>query len=406
MEYQSHILPNGIRIVHIPASGSVAYCGLIVNAGSRDEQKDECGLAHFIEHVVFKGTAKRRARHILCRLDEVGGELNAFTTKEDTTIHASFLTEYFERAAELIFDMVFHSIFPEKELEREKEVIADEITSYKDTPSELIYDEFEEQIFPTDPLGHNILGTRRSIATFDGESARRFMARNYNTDQMVFSVYGSMSFDKVIRIARKYFGTVPENRRTASRRTTPAYAPTHVSKHKATHQGHVVLGNVAFDNNDPQRLTMHLLSNMLGGPCMNSRLSMLLREKNGIAYNVETSYTPYCGTGVFTIYFGTDADNIERSLALVDHELTSLCQKRLSATALHRAQRQMTGQLMMSTDNGENQMLSIGKGVLLYDHVDPIADVCRKVTTITPADVLEVANRAIDPRQMSSLIFR
>lgn len=406
MEYQIHTLKNGIRVVHTPSNNAVAYCGLIINTGSRDERDNEIGLAHFIEHVVFKGTKKRRAYHILTRLDEVGGELNAYTTKEETTIHASFLTEYFERASELIFDMVFNSTFPDREIEKEKEVIVDEISSYKDTPSELIFDEFEEQLFPNDSIGHNILGTPESISAFNGKSAQTFMARNFNTDQMVFSVYGNMPFKQVVRIAEKYFGTVPENIRHENLRQVSAYQKSDICVQKETHQGHIVLGNVAYDNEDHRRLTLHLLNNMLGGPCMNSRLSMLLREKNGIAYNIESSYTPYCGTGIFTIYFGTDSENIERSLKLIGKELNSMCNKPLSDMQLRKAQRQLIGQLAMSTDNGENQMLSIGKAILLYNQVDPMEIVSQKIYAITPADLLNVANEIIDPQKLSRLIYQ
>lgn len=398
-------LKNGIRVVHVPASGQVCYCGLIVNTGSRDEADDEYGMAHFVEHVVFKGTTHRKAYHILSRLDEVGGELNAYTTKEETAVHASFLERDFERASELIADMVFCSTFPERELAKEKEVIADEISSYRDTPSEMIFDEFEEQIFSSPALGHNILGSVESLSAFDADSVRRFMKRQYNTDQMVFSVWGNLDWNRVLRVARKYYEPVEENKRTCKRTPAGSYRLSSVTQNLNTNQCHVVLGGMAPDAYSPDRLPMYMLSNMLGGPCMNSRLSLLLREKNGIAYNVETSYTPFVDTGLFTIYFGTDAENLDRSLRIVNKELRLLCSQPLTEGRLSRLKRQFFGQLMMSADNGESQMLSTGRGVLLYNAIDDPVEVQRRIEAVTAADIMAVARRTIDPDVLSRRIY-
>lgn len=406
MAYNIHTLPNGIRVVHVPTTSEVCYCGLLINCGSRDELDDtEHGMAHFIEHTIFKGTMHRRAFHILSRLDEVGGELNAYTTKEETTVHAAFLRRDFERAAELIADMLFCSTFPERELTKEKEVIADEIASYKDTPSEMIFDEFEEQVFRGHALAHNILGSAESLATFDADAVRHFMRRCHNTDQMVLSVLGSMSWAQVVRTAEKYYGNIAANPRQYKRDSIGQYQSTAVRRSRDTHQGHVVMGNIAPNAYDNQRVPMYMLSNLLGGPCMNSRLSLVLRERNGIAYNVETSYTPFTDTGLFTVYFGTDAANIERSLRIVRREMLRLCNDELSPAQLRKAKRQIIGQMRMSTDNGENQMLSIGRSVLLYGVADDIEESCRLIESVSAAEIQDVARQVIDPGRLSSLIY-
>ena len=405
MNYNVHTLSNGIRVVHIPSVTPVCYCGLIVNTGSRDESSDEEGMAHFIEHTVFKGTSKRKAYHILSRLDEVGGELNAYTTKEETVVHAAFLHRDFDRAAELISDMVFNSVFPEKELIKEKEVIADEISSYKDNPSEIIFDDFEELIYPHASFGHNILGTSESLARFQPSDVRNFISSKYNTDNIVFSVLGSMSWRDVVRMAEKYLGHIPQNNRQWHRDVPAANPQFCVRQNKNTNQGHVVMGNIAPDAYNKKRLPMYMLSNMLGGPCMNSRLSLVLREKNGIAYNVETEYNPFTDTGLFTIYFGTDADNIDRSLRIVNRELQRVCSQPMSDIQLRKLKRQITGQLLMSADDGENQMLSVGRSVLLYGVADTIEASCRNIETVTSDDILSVARDVVDPSLMSILIY-
>lgn len=405
MNYNVHSLSNGLRVVHVPSASHVCYCGIIVNTGSRDEDKDEHGMAHFIEHTVFKGTQKRKAFHILSRLDEVGGELNAYTTKEETVVHAAFLKEYFERAVELITDMVFYSTFPERELAKEKEVIADEITSYKDTPSELIFDDFEELLFPHDTLGHNILGTVDSIASFSAEKVRNFIGNKYNTEQIVMSVHGNLEWRNIVRIAEKYLGKIAVNKRTWQRQT-PELRPRFSERVvKGTNQAHVVIGNVAPSTFDTRRLPMFMLSNMLGGACMNSRLNLLLREKNGIAYNVETDYTTFSDSGIFSIYFGTDAENIERSLRIVRKELERICSSPLTDTQLSKLKRQITGQIMMSADDGENQMLSAGRSVILYGDAIDIETTCKSIDGISSADIQKVAQDVVDPQKLSSLIY-
>lgn len=406
MEIFTHTLPNGIRIIHHPTKSPVGYCGLIINTGSRDERENEHGMAHFIEHVIFKGTKKRKTYHILSRIDDVGGELNAYTAKEETCIYASFLKQDFERALELLHDITFNSTFPAKEIEKEKEVIIDEINSYKDNPSDLIIDDFEELVFKDDPMGRNILGTPETLGKFGRTDIERFMANNYHTDQMVLCSVGEILPTRLFKLASKYFGVVTTNLRVNNRPSIIPYIPRRVDKEMDTFQSHIAIGNVAYDLNSPLRPGLLLLNNILGGPGMNSRLNMSLREKNGIAYNIESIYSPYSGTGVFSIYFGTDEENINRSLSIVNRELKKLREKSLGKLQLHNAQRQLKGQITISSENRESLMLSIGKSYLLYNRVDSLEEIYQKIDNITSADLLAIANEIFDESRLSYLIYR
>ncbi len=406
MEIFTHTLPNGIRIIHHPTKSPVGYCGLIINTGSRDEKDDEHGMAHFIEHVIFKGTKKRKTYHILSRIDDVGGELNAYTAKEETCIYASFLKQDFERALELLHDITFNSTFPAKEIEKEKEVIIDEINSYKDNPSDLIIDDFEELVFKDDPMGRNILGTPETLEKFGRTDIERFMANNYHTDQMVLCSVGEILPSRLFKLASKYFGAVAANLRVNNRPSIIPYTPRRVDKEMDTFQSHIAIGNVAYDLNSSLRPGLLLLNNILGGPGMNSRLNMSLREKNGIAYNIESIYSPYSGTGVFSIYFGTDEENINRSLNIVYRELKKLREKSLGKLQLHNAQRQLKGQITISSENRESLMLSIGKSYLLYNRVDSLEEIYQKIDNITSADLLAIANEIFDESRLSYLIYR
>ena len=406
MEYFTKTLNNGIRIIHKPVKSLIGHCAVLINAGSRDEKKNEHGIAHFIEHVIFKGTKKRKAYHILSRLDDVGGELNAYTTKEETCIYASFLIQDFDRAVELIQDITFNSIFPEKEIEKEKEVIIDEINSYKDNPSELIFDEFEDLIYADDPMGRNILGTPNRIRSYTKESITKFIQNNYHTDQIVFCSVGDISEKKIEKIAERYFASIPDNRRETSRPEIKLYTPQFKAETKNTYQNHVMIGNIAYSFQHKDRLGLSLLNNLLGGPGMNSRLNMSLREKNGIAYNIESSYIPYDGTGAFSIYYGTDEENLERSLKIVHKELKNLRDKRLGTLQLQKAVRQIKGQLAISNDNKENLLLTIGKSYLLYNKVDSLETAYKKIDKITSADLQRIANEIFDVNSLSTLIYK
>lgn len=406
MIFETHTLSNGIRLIHRPVNANVAHCGIILNTGSRDEQEDEWGIAHFIEHVVFKGTTKRKAYHILSRMEDVGGELNAYTTKEETCIYTTFLDKDYKRALELISDITFNSVFPEKELEKEKEVILDEINSYKDSPSELIFDDFEELLFKKDPIGRNILGTPKHIKAFKRDDILKFISNNYHTDQMVISSVGNIPFKKLVKMVEKYFGEIPENIRTEKRQKPNFYKPRTQTLIKNTYQRHCVLGNVAYDLNDDKRIPLSLLTNILGGPGMNSRLNLSLREKHGLAYNIESNYTPYVDTGVFSIYFGTDKGYLDKCLSLIDKEMNLLCTKKLGVGQLKRAKNQMIGQIAISSENNENLMLNVGKSYLLYNRVDSLEEIYQKVESITDEQLIEVANEILDKDRLTTLMYK
>ena len=403
-EFYTYTLPNGIRGIHRQVKSGVAHCALVVNAGCRDELPDQYGLAHFTEHAIFKGTARRKAFQVNCRLENLGGEFNAYTTKEDTTIHATTLRGDFAKAAELIADVAFNSAFPERELAKEREVIVDEINTYKDSPADMIFDTFEEMIFADSELGHNILGTKSSIARFDTEAVRGFVGRTYTTDQMVFSSIGSMSVKSVQGVAEKYFARYPATVRTF-RRTAPSAAPAFdktVNKH--THQVHCVTGARAYDINDERRLPLALLVNILGGPSANSRLNVSLREKNGLSYNIEASYTPYNDCGLAAIYFSSDHSNADHCRELVDRELALLRRTKLTPRQLSMAKRQFLSQMAISMESNEGYMLGAGKSFLVHDEIDTMEDVYKKVAAVTAERIVEAAEDVFS--RMSTLIYK
>ena len=303
MDLFFHTLNNGIRLVHHRLPGVIAYCGLIIKTGSRDEALTEQGMAHFIEHMLFKGTKKRKAYHILSRLEDVGGELNAYTTKEETAVFASFMKDQYERAIEIMSDITFNSQLPEKEIEKEKDVVIEEINSYLDSPAELIFDEFEEQIFSGQPIGHNILGTISTVKSFTHDSLAGFMSGNYNTDQMVLCSVGGIRNERILRLFRKHFEAIPRKENGSGEEAPWIYKPSYVTRKKDTFQNHCIIGNIAYNLKDERRMGMFLLNNILGGQGLNSRLNLSLREKNGFAYNVESSYNPYCDTGAILDLF-------------------------------------------------------------------------------------------------------
>jgi len=399
-------LDNGIRLVHNRIPGIVAHCGLVINAGSRDEIAPEQGIAHFIEHMLFKGTRKRKAYYILSRLEDVGGELNAYTTKEETAVHASFIMEDYERAVEIINDIVFNSVLPEKEIEKEKEVVMEEINSYLDNPAEMIFDDFEEQIFARQPIGHNILGTSSTVKSFTQKTLTDFISMNYNTDQMVFCSVGNIPDEKILRIFRKYFGTVSANKRNNRNPVAYTYTSSSMTKKMNTYQNHCIIGNIAYPLRDEKRLGMFLLNNILGGQGLNSRLNMSLREKNGLAYNVESAYNPYCDTGAFSIYFGTDSQNLEKSIKVALTELTRLRKEKLGIVQLSKAKNQIKGYLARGYENHENLMLSLGKSLLVFNRIESMEETCKKIDGITSSDLLDAANEIFDPGKLSMLIYK
>jgi len=403
---QTFVLKNGIRIIHQEVKSPVSHFGVLINTGSRDEEANEQGIAHFIEHVIFKGTQKRRAFHILNRIEDVGGELNAYTTKEETAVYATFLSEYYQRSMDLISDILINSTFPARELELEKEVVIEEINSYKDNPSELIFDEFEEILFDGHPIARNILGTPELIKTFNKNSILKFMDENYHTDQMVLSSVGNISMTKFIHLAEKFFGEIPEKIRTKKRSDLYNYKPEKRIIQKDTFQAHCIVGNLAPTIFSPKRMQMVLLNNILGGASMNSRLNMVLRERNGMAYNVESGYTGYFDTGEFSVYFGTDKENMEQALRLVNKEFRKIKEQPMGILQLSRAKKQLIGQLAISTENREDLMLSIGKSYLFFDRVDTLETIFKKIEAIGCAEILEIANEILDEPQSSTLIYQ
>ena len=403
---QTFVLKNGIRIIHQEAKSPVSHFGVLINTGSRDEEANEQGIAHFIEHVIFKGTQKRRAFHILNRIEDVGGELNAYTTKEETAVYATFLSEYYQRSMDLISDILINSTFPTKELELEKEVVIEEINSYKDNPSELIFDEFEEILFDGHPIARNILGTPELIKTFSKNSILKFMDENYHTDQIVLSSVGNISMTKFIHLAEKFFGEIPEKIRTKKRLDLYNYKPETRIIQKDTFQAHCIVGNLAPTIFSPKRMQMVLLNNILGGASMNSRLNMVLRERKGMAYNVESGYTGYFDTGEFSVYFGTDKENMEQALRLVNKEFRKIKEQPMGILQLSRAKKQLIGQLAISTENREDLMLSIGKSYLFFDRVDTLETIFKKIEAIGCAEILEIANEILDEPQSSTLIYQ
>jgi len=406
MDLHFSTLENGIRMVHYPVKGVVAYCGVVVGAGSRDEAENEHGIAHFIEHMLFKGTKKRKAYHVLSCLEDVGGELNAYTTKEETAIYGVVLREHYNRAVELLSDILINPAFPAKEITKEKEVVIEEISSYLDNPAEHIFDEFDELIFPNSPMGRNILGTPGSVRSFNGKMIREFIAANHDTSRIVFCSAGEITPIVAERTFRKYFGSMPVNIGSGRKKNVAEYKAISSTREVDTNQSHCITGNIAYNLHDSRRTVMYLLNNILGGHGLNSRLNMSLREKRGYAYNVESNYQPYCDTGIFSIYFGTDEKNVEKSFVIARREMDKLMTKHLGIVQLTRAKNQIKGHLARSYENHENLMLSIGKSLLVFGKVEPAEAIYRKIEAISATQVMEVANEVFAPDQMSVLIFR
>ena len=390
-EFETYTLPNGIKGIHRRTRSSVTHCALVINAGTRDEHKDEYGLAHFAEHAIFKGTKRRKAYQINCRLENRGGELNAYTTKEDTTIHATTLRSDFSKAVELIADVAFNSTFPERELAKEREVIVDEINTYKDSPADMIFDTFEDSIFAGSELGHNILGTKAALMRHTSESIKQFVARTHTTDQMVFSSIGNMSVKSVQSVVSKYLAEQPISTRTFKRLAPEKVEPFERIVNKHTHQTHCIVGAHAYDINDDKRLPLSLLVNILGGPSANSRLNTVLREKNGLSYNTEAIYTPYNDCGMVAIYFSSDHHNADLCRELIDNELKSLRTTPPTARQLSMIKRQFLAQMAISMENNEGYMLGAGKSYLVHDEIDTLEEVYRKVSAVKAEQIMEVA---------------
>jgi predicted Zn-dependent peptidase len=406
MSYNFLELANGIRVIHKPVTSEVAHCGFIINTGSRDEKSSNNGITHFIEHAIFKGTKKRKAHHILNRIDNVGGEINAFTTKENTSIYASFTKNYFERALELLTDILFNSTYPENELQKEKDVIIDEINSYQDSPYDQIYDDFEELIFKNHPLEMNILGSIDSVKKIDRQKILDFIQTHYLTNQIVLSVVGDISLKKIEKLCNKFLSDIPQKSVKTIRHPFEKYLPSQKEVIKDVYQSHYIFGNIAYNAHHKNKKGLILLNNILGGPAMNSRLNMGIREKYGFTYNIESSYSIFSDTGLFYIYLGTDQKHIEKSIKLANRELKLLREKKLSVAQLQKAKQQIIGQITLSEENNCNVMLGMGKSLLLYNKVDSLKETYSKITAITANELQDIAKEIFDSEKMSSLVFK
>ena len=422
MKYNTYTLDNGLRIIHLPSDSKVVYCGYQINAGTRNEEPGEEGLAHFCEHVTFKGTERRKAWHILNCLESVGGDLNAYTNKEGTVYYSAILKEHIARAVDLLTDIVFHSVYPQAEIDKEVEVICDEIESYNDSPAELIYDEFENIIFKGSPLGHNILGTAEQVRSFKTEDALRFTRKLYRPDNAIFFAYGDIDFKKLLRLLKKSF--LSEERRVKSEKfnspeaqaqfniqhstfnTQHSFEGQTIVMQKNTHQAHVMIGTRAYDVNDSRRMPLYLLNNMLGGPGMNAKLNLALREHNGLVYTVESTMVAYGDTGVWSIYFGCDEHDVKRCLRLVRKELDKFMQKPLSEAQLKAAKKQIKGQVGVACDNRENFALDFGKSFLHYGWEKNVDRLYEQVDEITAEQIQAVAQELFDKDRLTTLIFR
>lgn len=403
--YYTGKLNNGIRIIHRYVDSDVSHCGLIINCGTRDENIHQQGLAHFVEHMLFKGTSKRKAYHVLSRIDDVGGEIDAWTTKEETVIASSFLNEYYERSIELLNDVVFNSTFPQKELEKEREVIIDEINSYKDSPSDMIFDHFDELLFLNHSLGRNTLGTKSSLKKYSTEDLQNFISEKYNTDEMVFCSIGKIKFDKLLKYCEKHFGQNPANFRKYSRSIFENKTVFEKIVKKNTYQAHCIFGTYAYAFTDSKRLALLILSNLLAGSGMNARLSLMLREKKGISYNIEANYIPYEDIGCFNIYFGSEKDKVETALHIIKKELIKLKDVKLGSLQLSKLKKQLVGQIAISNEIHSQVLLSMGKTFLIYNQIETLQETLQEINSITSEQLLEVANDIFDLDKFSTLIY-
>ena len=442
MKYNTYTLDNGLRIIHLPSDSQVVYCGYQINAGTRNEEPGEEGLAHFCEHVTFKGTERRKAWHILNCLESVGGDLNAYTNKEGTVYYSAILKEHIARAVDLLSDIVFHSVYPQAEIDKEVEVICDEIESYNDSPAELIYDEFENILFKGSPLGHNILGTAEQVRAFKTEDALRFTRKLYRPDNAIFFAYGDIDFKKLVRLLQRALAddesvvnlaeeklpqisqitqiswnenSIAEEKSVSSVKSVgpknypyvgDGIAGQTIVMQKNTHQAHVMIGTRAYDVNDDRRMPLYLLNNMLGGPGMNAKLNLALREHNGLVYTVESTMVAYGDTGTWSIYFGCDEHDVKRCLRLVRKELNKFMQKPLSDAQLKAAKKQIKGQIGVACDNRENFALDFGKSFLHYGWEKNVDRLYEQVDEITAAQIQAVAQELFDKDRLTTLIFK
>ena len=415
MKYNTYTLSNGLRVIHLPSASPVVYCGYEIAAGTRHEMPGDEGLAHFVEHATFKGTKRRSSLQILNTLERVGGDLNAFTVKEDTVYYAAILKEHLAKAVDVLTDIVFHSTYPQIEIDKEVEVICDEIESYNDTPAELIYDDFENILFEGHPLGHNILGSADRVRQFKTADALRFTRKYYTPMNSVFFAYGDVDFGNLVKLLEKQALPQPLQKGTTHPQSLPrggksdvisGSASNFIIREKQTHQAHVMIGNRAYDIHHPLRIPLYLLNNILGGPGMNARLNISLRERNGLVYTVDSSMVSYSDTGLWAVYFGCDPHDVKRCLRLVRHELDKIIEKPLTNSQLKAAKRQLKGQIGIACDNREQFALDFGKSFLHYGWEKDITSLYSQIDEVTAAQIQQVAQELMAEDQLTTLIYR
>lgn len=430
MNYNTHTLANGLRIIHLPSAQPVVYCGYAVGAGTRDEELGrEEGMAHFCEHITFKGTERRSSMQILGHLESVGGDLNAFTNKEETVYHAAVLKENIDRAVDLLTDIVFHSTYPQAEIDKEVEVIVDEIESYNDSPAELVYDLFENAVFGGHPLGHNILGTAEKLRRYTTADALRFTRRYYRPENSVFFAYGDVDFQKLVRLLERanaadaaaesvavvslppQQSAISDNSCCGGGKDTaaallPPYVAQHIEHHMDTHLAHVILGTRAYDVHDERRIALYLLNNILGGPGMTARLNVSLRERNALVYTVESMAQSYSDTGLWAVYFGCDPKNVKRCLRLIRRELDKVMQRPLRDAQLRAAKRQIRGQIGIACDSRESFALDFAKSYLHYGWKKDVTALCERIDALTAADLQRVAQDLFAEERLTMLVIK
>lgn len=404
--YDFHTFSNGIRVIHKQTPHSqVAHCGFVLDIGSRDEKPHQQGIAHFWEHMAFKGTHKRKAFHIINRLESVGGELNAHTTKEKICFYASFLDKHYEKAVELLADITFDSVFPENQIERERNVILEEMAMYLDTPDDALQDEFDTIIFENHQLGNNILGTSESVAAFKRQDFNDFVQENINTHQVIFASVGNLPFKKVLKIAEKYIAQIPESNAQKIRTPFEHYTPKSVQKSNPASQAYCAIGKTAYSFHHPKRAIFSVINNILGGPTLNSRLNLALRERYGYVYSIDANFSPYTDTGLFSIYFSTEKKHLQRSTEIILKEFRKLREVKMGTMQLHQAKEQILGQLAMAEESNLNFMLMLGNNLLDAGRIESIQEIFEHIKTITAEDILEVSNEMLGEKDLSFLTY-
>jgi len=405
MEYNVHTLPNGIRLLHVPSASTISHACIIINTGSRDEPENKAGLAHFIEHLIFKRTEKRSTNQILNRLESVGADLNAYTTKEYTCVHASFLNPYLDRTLDLFNDIIFHSTFPEDEMDKEKGVILDEIASYLDQPEEAINDDFEDMIFAGHALGNNILGTTETVQNFTREDILDFRKANYRTNEIVIAVLGNYTLSRFVNKGTRFFTDVEENSPSKKRIKPKILQPASATIYKPIMQAHCILGTQTYSTHHPHKTGLMLLNNYFGGNGMSSVLNLQIREKHGIAYTIESNFSPLSDTGIFSIYFGTDKEKQQKALSLIFKEIKKLKDNPLNEAQLQKAKNKFIGQIALGEENRIGLIISMAKSLIDHDKIDSLEKIFEKINRVTSEEIAQIADEVLNISQLNTFTF-